>query len=101
MLTNSVQLAGTGFIKNISLTTNEDLRRGDERINRSCVTSGCVRKMNRNFENLKNFNFIFTREPIQRIYSAWKDKIYKREGRQYFYQKVNKRIFQSQVSHTV
>jgi len=43
-----------------------------------------------------SYNFLFTREPIHRLYSCWKDKIYKREGHQYYYEKANKKIFLSE-----
>ena len=43
-----------------------------------------------------SYNFMFTREPIHRLYSCWKDKIYKREGHQYYYEKANKKIFLSE-----
>ena len=40
-----------------------------------------------------NFRFIFVREPMKRLYSAWADKIYRREGHQFYYTKINRAIF--------
>ena len=56
----------------------------------------CVLKYRKLASMHPSYNFMFTREPIHRLYSCWKDKIYKREGHQYYYEKANKKIFLSE-----
>ena len=60
------------------------------------IEKHCVLKYRKLASMHPSYNFLFTREPIQRLYSCWKDKIYKREGHQYYYEKANKKIFLSE-----
>ena len=60
------------------------------------VQKHCVLKYRKLASMHPSYNFMFTREPIHRLYSCWKDKIYKREGHQYYYEKANKKIFLSE-----
>ena len=37
-------------------------------------------------------SIVFTREPMARLVSAWKDKIYKRDGRQFYFTRYTRDI---------
>jgi len=93
-----IMLHANGFIKTMTNATSGYLRSGDERINKECDSfdKHCVLKYRKLASMHPSYNFIFTREPINRLYSCWKDKIYKREGHQYYYEKANKKIFLSE-----
>ena len=43
-------------------------------------------------KNPQFVSIIFTREPMARLVSAWKDKIYKRDHRQFYFSRYTREI---------
>ena len=83
--------------------TLSDLLSGDNRFSRTCnnVNSGCLVKMtNRKATDPDEISVIFGREPMGRIVSAWKDKIYRSEGREFYYERYTKEIIRTKLGKT-
>ena len=87
----------SGFISRPTSVSLSDLLSGDQRFSGSCsnVKKGCLVRLSTKDLSSGAKSVIFTREPMSRLVSAWKDKINRTEGRDFFYQKYSKEIIRS------
>lgn len=106
------KLLGSGFVKDPSKAAVKSLTDGDQRFtpacNRYCDPNFDNRRTQSNFfresngclikggtsVNKKGISVIFGRDPMARIVSAWKDKIYRNSA--YYYSRYTKEILRSQ-----
>ena len=51
-------------------------------------------KISRPTDFHKDLRILFVREPMSRLVSAWKDKIARSEGREFFYTRYTKKIIE-------
>ena len=90
-------------MKKPEIVSLSDLLSGDNRFSRSCnnVNKSCLVKMKMgSAPGTDDISVIFGREPMSRLVSAWKDKIYRTQDRDFYYERYTKEIIRTMLRRT-